>query len=156
MATRSNQQAEVGSAKTLLKRLNERSDPLPERLTANTAYGTGPLLGQLVDGKNAPHISVLDKSNRNDRTWTWADFEWDGENDQYVCLKAHALKQFQRLSPLPNRGLAGKSTAHCHALKKVRQIYPSKAKCCPNADAGMISREKHEDFDKHEISMLLR
>ncbi len=28
--------------------------------------------------------------------WTRADFEWDAENDQYVCPEGHALKQFRR------------------------------------------------------------
>ena len=40
----------------------------PERLIADTAYGTGPMLGWLVDRKIAPHIPVFDKSGRSDGT----------------------------------------------------------------------------------------
>ena len=88
-ATRSIRQAEVGSTKTMLERVKERFDLNPERLIADTAYGTGPLLGWLVDRKIAPHIPVIDKSGRNDGTWSRADFEWDAENDQYVCPEGH-------------------------------------------------------------------
>ena len=65
-ATRSIRQAEVGSTKTMLKRVKAKFDLHPERLIADTAYGTGPMLGWLVDHKIAPHIPVFDKSGRND------------------------------------------------------------------------------------------
>ncbi len=72
----------------MLDRVKAKFDLHPERLIADTAYGAGPMLGWLVDRKIAPHIPVFDKSGRSDGTWTRADFEWDAENDQYVCRKA--------------------------------------------------------------------
>ncbi len=69
-ATRSIRQAEVGLTKTMLQRVKERFDLHPERLIADTAYGTGPLLGWLLDRTIAPHIPVFDKSGRSDGTWT--------------------------------------------------------------------------------------
>ena len=45
------------------KPVKERYDLHPERLIADTAYGTGPLLGWLVDRKIAPHIPVLGAEN---------------------------------------------------------------------------------------------
>ena len=74
-ATRSIRQAEVGSTRTMLERVKDRFDLHPERLIADTAYGTGPMLGWLVKRKIAPHIPVFDKSGRSDGTWTRADFE---------------------------------------------------------------------------------
>ena len=129
----------------MLKRVKERFDLHPERLIADTAYGTGPLLGWLVDRKIAPHIPVFDKSVRNDGTWTRADFEWDAANDQYICTEGHTLKQFRRNYSDPNRGPTGKGTARYRALKEVCPACPSKAMCCPNAAARQISREEHED-----------
>ena len=165
-ATRSIRQAEVGSTKTMLKRVKAKFDLHPQRLIADTAYGTGPLLGWLVDRKIAPHIPVFDKSGRNDGTWTRADFEWDAANDQYICPEGHALKQFRRNYSDPNRGPTGKGTARYRALKEICQACPSKAKCCPNADARKISREEHEDARQvardiaktrqYDISMKLR
>ena len=140
-ATRSIRQAEVGSTKTMLNRVNAKFDLHPERLIADTAYGTGPL----VDRKIAPHIPVFDKAGRSDGTWSRADFESDAENDQYICPEGHALKQFRRNYSDPNRGPTGKGTARYRALKEVCPACPSEARCCHNADARKITREEHED-----------
>ncbi|MCK8463074.1 IS1182 family transposase [Aliiroseovarius sp. S1339] len=144
-ATRSIRQAEVGSTKTMLERVKGTFDLHPERLIADTAYGTGPMLGWLVDRKIAPHIPVFDKSGRNDGTWTRADFEWDADNDQYICPEGQELKQFRRNYSDPNRGPAGKGRAKYRVLKPTCQACPSKQKCCPNADARSITREENED-----------
>ena len=144
-ATRSIRQAEVGSTKTMLGRVKARFGLHPERLIADTAYGSGPMIGWLVDRKIAPHIPVIDKAGRTDGTWSRVDFEWDAEHDQYICPEGHALKQFRRNYSDPTRGPTGKGTARYRALKEACQACPSKAKCCPNADARKITREEHED-----------
>ena len=69
-ATRSIRQAEVGSTKTTLRRVKAKFDLHSERLIADTAYGTGPLQGWLVDRTIAPHIPVFDKAGRSDGTWS--------------------------------------------------------------------------------------
>lgn len=144
-ATRSIRQAEVGSTKTMLNRVKDRFDLHPERLIAETAYGSGPMLGWLVDQKIAPHIPVIDKAGRTDGTWSRADFEWDAENNQYICPEGEELKQFRRNYSDPNRGPTGKGVAKYRALKNMCQACPSKAKCCPNMDFRSITREEHED-----------
>ena len=144
-ATRSIRQAEVGSTKTMLRRVKAKFDLKPEWLIADTAYGSGPMLDWLVKHNIAPHIPVIDKAGRTDGTWSRTDFEWDAENDQYICPEGHALKQFRRNYSDPNRGPTGKGTARYRALKEVCQACPSKAKCCPNTDARKITREEHED-----------
>ena len=143
-ATRSIRQAEVGSTKTMLDRVKNRFGLHPERLIADTAYGSGPMLGWLVDREIAPHIPVIDKAGRTDGTWSRADFEWDGENNQYICPEGEALKQFRRNYSDPNRGPTGKGVARYRALKNTCQTCPSKAKCCPNTDFRSITREEHE------------
>lgn len=144
-ATRSIRQAEVGSTKNMLERVKARFDLHPERLIADTAYGSGPMLGWLVDRKIAPHIPVIDKAGRTDGTWSRADFEWDAENNQYICPEGEALKQFRRNYSDPNRGPSGKGVAKYQALKHTCQACPSKPKCCPKADCRKITREEHED-----------
>ncbi|WP_300063657.1 IS1182 family transposase [uncultured Roseobacter sp.] len=165
-ATRSIRQAEVGSTKTMLERVRAKFDLHPERLIADTAYGTGPMFGWLVERKIAPHIPVFDKAGRSDGTWSRADFEWDAENDQYICPDGRALKQFRRNYSDPNRGPTGKGVARYRALKLTCQVCPSKQKCCPKADARKITREEHEDARQvardiaktmqYDISMKLR
>jgi transposase len=143
--TRSIRQAEVGSTKTMLTRVKEKFGLVPDWMIADTAYGSGPMLGWLVERKIDPYIPVIDKAGREDGTWTRADFDWDAQNDQYICPEGHALKQFRRNYSDPNRGPTGKGTARYRALKDVCQVCPSKQKCCPNADARKITREEHED-----------
>jgi transposase len=144
-ATRSIRQAEVGSVRTMLDRVKNTFDLHPERIIADTAYGSGPMLGWLVDRKIAPHIPVMDKAGRTDGTWSRADFEWDPENNQYICPEGEPLKQFRRNYSDPNRGSVGKGVAKYQALKQTCQACPSKMKCCPNADTRKITREEHED-----------
>ncbi|MFD0982842.1 IS1182 family transposase [Tropicimonas aquimaris] len=165
-ATRSIRQAEVGATRTMLERAKDRFDLHPERLIADTAYGSGPMLGWLVDRKIAPHIPVIDKSERTDGTWSRDDFEWDATNDQFICPEGHGLKQFRRNYSDPSRGQTGKGRAKYRALKLTCQACPSKQQCCPNAEARTITREEHEDArqvardiaktKQYEISMKLR
>jgi transposase len=70
-ASRAIRQAEVGAAKTMIERTEERFGLKPERLAADTAYGAAPMLNWLVEEKGiAPHIPVNDKSQRDDGTFS--------------------------------------------------------------------------------------
>jgi hypothetical protein len=69
-APRAIRQAEVGAARTMIERTEERFGLKPERLAADTAYGTAPMLNWLVEEKDiAPHIPVFDRSKRDDGTF---------------------------------------------------------------------------------------
>src|SRR5450432_3455841 len=77
-ASRAIRQAEVGAAKTMIERTEERFGLKPERLAADTAYGAAPMLNWLVEEKRiAPHIPVFDKSKRDDGTFSRSDFRYD-------------------------------------------------------------------------------
>ena len=85
-ASRAIRQAEVGAAKTMIERTEERFGLKPERLTADTAYGTASMLNWLVEEKAiAPHIPVFDKSKRDDGTFSRSDFRYDPTSDVYYC-----------------------------------------------------------------------
>jgi hypothetical protein len=59
-ATRSVRQAEVGAARTMIDRVAKSFNLKPERLIADTAYGSAPMLDWLVQGRGiAPHIPVI-------------------------------------------------------------------------------------------------
>src|SRR5947208_433571 len=76
-ASRSIRQAEVGAAKTMIERTEERFGLKPERLVGDTAYGAAPMLNWLVEEKGiAPHIPVFDKSKRDDGTFSRSDFPY--------------------------------------------------------------------------------
>lgn len=85
-ASRAIRQAEVGASQTMVERTEATFGIKPEWLVADTAYGSAPNLHFLVDEKEIePHIPVIDKSKRDDGTFSREDFTYDGERDRYVC-----------------------------------------------------------------------
>jgi transposase len=85
-ATRAIRQAEVGAAKTMIERTEQRFGMKPERLAADTAYGSAATLDWIVNGKGiAPHIPVWDRSKREDGTFSREDFTFYKEGNVYIC-----------------------------------------------------------------------
>jgi hypothetical protein len=85
-ATRAIRQAEIGAAKTMIERTEERFDIKPAYLAADTAYGSADTLNWVVNEKKiAPHIPVIDKSKREDGTFSREDFRFDEEQNIYIC-----------------------------------------------------------------------
>src|SRR6187455_2912961 len=85
-ATRAIRQAEVGAARTMIERTADRFGLKPERLAADSAYGSAPSLDWLVETKGiAPHIPVFDKSRRDDGTFSRSDFQFDEVDNVYTC-----------------------------------------------------------------------
>ncbi len=70
----------------------------PDWLVADTAYGSAPNLHFLVDKKDIePHVPVIDKSQRDDGTFSREDFVYDATRDVYVCLNGKILPTNGRL-----------------------------------------------------------
>ena len=120
-ATRSVRQAELGAMQTMVDRIDDTFDLQPERMIADTAYGTGPLLEWLVKERGiAPHIPVVDKSGRKDGTFERADFTFDAETDAYICPGGKELKQSRRAFTTPRTVKPDKEGAleiPCHFCK---------------------------------------
>ena len=69
-ATTAIRQAEVTAQRRMIERTQERFGLWPERLVADTAYGSAPNLAWLVEDRGIePHIPVFDKSARSDETF---------------------------------------------------------------------------------------
>jgi transposase len=128
---------EVEATETMIERTQERLRLLPRRLAADVAYGTGELLGWLVEHDIEPHIPVWDKSKREDGTLSREDFRFDEATDTYICPAGHRLTTTGTLvndgATLKYRG----STKYCAPC-------PLKAKCCPNTPVRKIPRDIHE------------
>ena len=70
-------QAEVTAAKTMITRTAETFGLEPERLAADTGYGSAEMLAWLVYEQGIePHVPVFDKSARKDGTFSRDDFEY--------------------------------------------------------------------------------
>ena len=91
-ASRAIRQAEVSAARTMIERTEQCFAIKPERLAGDTAYGSGANLNWLVsEAKIAPHIPVVDKSKREDGTFSREDFIFDKERNVYICPAGKVL-----------------------------------------------------------------
>src|SRR5712691_3502544 len=83
---------EVAATRTMIDRTEKAFGLKPERLTADTAYGTGKLLAWLLGKGIAPHIPVWERYQRNDGMFPRSDFTYDAERDVYVCPNGRPLR----------------------------------------------------------------
>lgn len=137
-ASRAIRQAEVGTAKTMIERTEQCFDLKPTYLAADTAYGSAETLNWLVnDKKIEPHIPVIDKSRREDGTFSRADFVFDKERNVYVCPN--------------NKLLHTTGTVHdgyalrYRAAKADCDVCALKMRCCPATPMRYVPRDLHED-----------
>src|SRR5713101_4726654 len=152
-ASRAIRQAEVGAAKTMIERTEERFGLKPERLVGDTAYGAASMLNWLVEEKGiAPHIPVFDKSKRDDGTFSRGDFRYDPTSDVYHCPGGKLLGTSGTVHE-------GKTLLY-RASKLDCDVCPVKPQCCPKDPSRKMQRraarnrlripiEIHQDFPSH-------
>jgi len=127
---------EVAATKTMLERTERRLDLKPDRLAADTAYGTGKFLGWLVGTDITPYIPVWDKGKRDDGTFSRSDFTFDKEKNEYRCPNGKPLRTTGRVHD-------GRTILY-RASKFDCDPCPLKAKCCPNMPWRKVPRDVHE------------
>lgn len=143
--TRSIRQAEVRAVKTMIDRVQKVHNIMPERLIADTAYGSGPMLDWLVEKRGiAPHIPVIDKSGRKDGTFERADFTFDAENDLYICPGGKVLKQYRRPFTTPRSGANKDATIRYRARKSDCNACILKERCTPKEPQRKVTRSLYE------------
>ncbi len=137
-ATRAIRQAEVGAARTMIERTEKCFGIHPERLAANSAYGSAEMLSWLVNQRAIePHIPVFDKSARADGTFARDDFPYDPETDIYRCPAGKVLTS---TGTLVNNG----ATLLYRASKRDCDICDLKPRCCPKMPARKVPRSIYE------------
>jgi transposase len=127
---------EVDATETMIERTEQRFALKPKYLAGDVAYGTGEMLGWLVEHKIDPHIPVWDRSERDDGTFMRADFSYDKERDIYVCPAGKTLKTTGRMKD-------GK-TLYYRASKLDCDLCSFKMKCCPKSPERRVSRDINE------------
>jgi len=138
-------QAEVTAARTMIERVEDRHDLHPDRLAADTAYGSAEMLEWLVNDRGiAPHIPVIDKSERKDGTFSRADFTYDQAADLYRCPGGKELKQYRRAFRADHPETPPDDTYRYRASKIDCDACPLKPRCCPNTPARKVTRSIHE------------
>jgi transposase len=137
-ATSSHRNREVDATRTMIDRTEERFALKPKRLIGDMAYGSGPMLGWLVDAKDIePHIPVWDKTERSDGTFGVGDFRFDAAENRYVCPAGKFLK--------PSWRVKKRDPSKYRASQYDCRDCPLKSRCCPNALNRKITRSPHED-----------
>ena len=136
---------EVAATRTMIMRTRRRFGLKPKRLAADTAYGTGKMLGWLRAEMIKPHIPVWDRSKRKDGTLSRNDFRFDKKGDVYFCPRGKILETTGRVHDGRTR-LYRASTYDC-------QPCPLKPQCCPNAPARKIPRDVNEDARDYARSL---
>ncbi len=98
----------------------------PERLAADTGYGSTAMLAWLVHERGIePHIPVFDTSRRIDGTFSRADFRYDPDGDVYFC-PANKMMVIKRTIVNDDQIIYRASTYDCGPC-------PLKTQCCPDA-----------------------
>ena len=137
-ASRAIRQAEVGAARTMIDRTEERFGLKPERLAGDTAYGSAPTLDWLVNEKGiAPHIPVIDKSKREDGTFSREDFTFYKEGNVYICPAFKTLTTTGRIMH-DDMLFYRASTRDCAACA-------FKMRCCPKEPSRKLLRSIYEE-----------
>ena len=137
-ASRAIRQAEVGAARTMIARTEACFGLKPRWLAADSAYGSATNLDWLVNEKGiAPHVPVIDKSKRNDGTFSREAFVYDKEQDIYICPAGKRLKTSGTLVNGGGTLLYRASNSDCGQC-------PLKPKCCPRSPQRKVPRDMNE------------
>ncbi len=132
---------EVDAASTMLERTEERFDLKPDHIAADVAYGTGEMLCRLVAREIDPHIPVWDRSERDDGTFSRADFSYDEERDLYICPAGKPMKS--------TRKLLSNGFYRYAASKRDCDLCPLKPRCCPERPERRVLRAPNEKARDH-------
>lgn len=131
-------QAEVTAAKRMIERTRDRFDLWPEKLAADTGYGSAEMLAWLVHEKGIePHVPVFDKSGRTDGTFSREQFRYDLRQDLYRCPGGTVMRT---TGTLVNDG----ATLIYRASKNDCGTCALKPRCCPNEPQRKVTRSIHE------------
>ena len=136
-ATTAIRQAEVLAAKRMIERSMERFDLYPAKLMGDSAYGSAEMIGWLVyEHGIEPHVTVVDKSERQDGTFSRDDFTYDHASDVYVCPGGKLLTT--------TGSLIDGATLRYRASKYDCQACRLKPRCCPKEPARYVPRSIYE------------
>ena len=143
-ATTAVRQAEVTAQRVMLDRTQERFGIWPERLAADTGYGSAENLAWLVHEKGIePHIPVFDK-DRTDGSFARADFTYDHADDSYTCPGGKQLRRYWQ------DGRAAKAKPPADGIYRYRARKADcdscelRSRCRPGEQGRKLLRSIHE------------
>ncbi len=144
-STPSHRIAEVTSTQTMIDRVEENLDIKPDRLIADTAYGSAAMLDWVVEQKQIePHIPVLEKSEVKPGIFSRSDFIWDNEADCYHCPGSKCLQSRRRNFKQSRSPITKANTIIYRSSQHDCRTCPHKPQCCPKTTHRKIARSIYE------------
>jgi hypothetical protein len=128
----------------MIDRSKNRFKLQPEKLAADTAYGSGGMLAWLTERRITPHIPVLDRSHQTNGVFTRNDFTFNPDKNVYVCPGG---KELRFIHQRPENGIL-------IYLARVRDcsVCPLKARCTKGA-MRRLSVNPHEQIRQHVAAL---
>jgi transposase len=138
-------QAELTAARRMIDRVQDRFGIWPERLAADTAYGSAENLAWLVHERGIePHIPVFDHASRRTGSFTRPEFRFDHKRDVYVCPGGKDLQRYNRNFATARSGVDQDGFLRYRASKRDCDACALKPSCCPGQPARKVPRSIHE------------
>jgi transposase len=139
-ATPARWSAEVAATKTMLTRAQGSFGLTPQTLAADTAYGSGLMLGWLMGRGIEPHIPILDREHQTKGYFTRANFTFDATTNAFICPGGKQLT---------NNGLVRKDgTMPYHASTKDCRGCVLKPRCTTGSKR-IVTRNLYEAEREH-------
>jgi hypothetical protein len=137
---------EVDAAETMIERTEARFGLKPNHIAGDVAYGTGEMLGWLVDQGIEPHIPVWDQSKvAPSGKFTRADFVYDKERDIYICPNGKELTTSGRIDKT--------STLKYLAKRRECAQCPFKHRCTTGRERR-VSRDVNQEARDYTQSLM--
>jgi Transposase domain (DUF772)/Transposase DDE domain len=135
---------EAAATRTMIVRTEKVFGAKPERLAADTAYGTGKMLAGLLEKGITPHIPVWERYQRTDGMFPCTDFAYDAERDIYRCPNGKPLRTSGTIYDGRVRNYLSRAR-ECRVCKLKEQ--------CTRAPFRKIVRDINEDARDHARSL---
>lgn len=135
---------EVAATRTMVDRTQARLGLKPERLMADTAYGTGKLLAWLLDKGIEPQIPVWERYEPTDGMFSRRDFTYEAERDIYLCPNGRPLSTSGTIHDGRVRNYLSRP-ADCRTCELKAQ--------CTRAPFRKIARDINEEARDHARSL---
>jgi transposase len=140
-----NKMAEAEATRIMIDRVEEKFDLKPNRLVGDSNYGSAAMVGWLVDEKQIePHVPVVDKSERDDGTFSRSDFQWDETANEYRCPAGKVLRSNWRPFKEPRTHVTKADTIIYRSSQSDCKACAMKADCCPTTPRRNVPRSIHE------------
>ena len=120
----------------MLERTETCFDLKPRRLAADAAYGSGLMIGWLMQREIEPHIPLLDREHQTKGFFTRANFTFDAEANVFICPGGKNLKSSGLVRP--------DGTVPYVASTKDCRVCSLKARCT-NGARRIVTRNMFEE-----------